>query len=82
MPKDDAGWLTKASLPKDRQKVRVKGSDFMGEWESEATFRITNPNGPRHKWIGSGFMGTKPRQLENSDVEFWQPLPAAPSKES
>lgn len=69
------GWRDKSKLPSDGELVEVLGSDFMGEWIAKAKFKILSPNGPRYRFIGEGWMGTRARTLSNSDVEAWRPLP-------
>ena len=67
------GWRNLSTMPKHGQECEVMGSDFMGEWRSQATFIITNPSGPKYKWKGMGFMGTRTRHIRRGDVELWRP---------
>jgi hypothetical protein len=69
------GWSNLSKMPADGQDCEIIGSDFMGEWKSRATFRIVRPAGPKYRWLGTGFVGMKPKVLQNSDVELWRPWP-------
>ena len=72
-------WIKGLSkMPKDGQRCEIRGSDFMGEWMSEATFKITSPKGPKYRWLGVGFMGPRERSLGKGDVEYWRPKQEAP----
>ena len=71
------GWMHPhgKTLPPEGVMVEVKGSDFMGDWFTTAKMKVVNVNGPRVKWIGEGWMGTRPRTLGKGDVEMWRYIP-------
>jgi hypothetical protein len=76
------GWRSLAELPEYGTPVDVMGSDFMGDWQGTAYLKLLSPAGPRIKWVGMGWMGTREREITKGDVELWRPKPAAqPPKE-
>ncbi len=72
MSTEERPWFNLGKLPADGEIVEVQGSDFMGDWESKAKFKKLEKG--RYKFVGEGWMGTRPRTLSKGDVEKWRPL--------